>query len=62
MRAKPKPIEGPRPIAVADAHAIADRIERSKFFGPYTDISIAVLLIRALLRGRKASDIIDVDY
>lgn len=58
MSAKPKPTEGPRPIAVADAHALADRLERMSLGG---DLKNAVALIRMLLRGRKPSDVIELE-
>ena len=46
----------PRSFTVADAHALADRLERNQ--RPQSDQAVAVKLIRALLAGRAASDII----
>ncbi len=43
-------------FTVADAHALADRLERNQ--RPQSDQAMAVKLIRALLAGRAASDII----
>jgi len=40
----------------ADAHALADRLERNQ--RPQSDQAMAAKLIRALLAGRAASDII----
>jgi hypothetical protein len=55
MRKTPTP---PRPFTVADAHALADRLERSQ--RSQNDQAIAVKLIRALLAGRAAGDIIEM--
>jgi hypothetical protein len=46
----------PRPFTVADAHAVADRLERNQ--RPQSDQAMAVKLIRALLTGRVAGDVI----
>lgn len=43
-----------RPMTVADAHALADRLERAGH--PQSDQATAAKLIRALLRGRVPSD------
>ena len=51
-----KPLTPPRTFTVADAHALADRLERNQ--RPQSDQAIAVKLIRALLAGRAASDVI----
>ena len=51
-----KPLTPPRTLTVADAHALADRLERSQ--RSQSDQAIAVKLIRALLAGRAAGDII----
>jgi len=51
-----KPFTPPRTFTVADAHALADRLERNQ--GPQSDQAIAVKLIRALLAGRAAGDVI----
>ena len=51
-----KPLTPPRTFTVADAHALADRLERNR--RPESDQAIAVKLIRALLAGRAAGDII----
>jgi hypothetical protein len=48
----------PRPFTVADAHALADRLERNQ--RPQSDQAIAVKLIRALLAGRAAGDVIEL--
>lgn len=48
----------PRPMTVADAHALADRLERNG--RPQSDQATAARLIRALLRGQAAGDIITV--
>jgi hypothetical protein len=45
-----------RPFTVADAHALADRLERNQ--RPQSDQAIAVKLIRALLASRAAGDVI----
>ncbi len=45
-----KPLTPPRTFTVADAHALADRLERNQ--RPQSDQAIAVKLIRALLAGR----------
>jgi hypothetical protein len=46
----------PRTFTVADAHALADRLERSQ--RSQSDQAIAAKLIRALLAGRAAGDVI----
>ena len=46
----------PRTFTVADAHALADRLERNQ--RPQSDQAIAVKLIRALLAGRTVGDVI----
>jgi hypothetical protein len=51
-----KPVALPRPFTVADAHALADRLERNQ--RPQSDQAMAVKLIRALLAGRAAGDVI----
>ena len=45
-----------RTFTVADAHALADRLERNQ--RPQSDQAMAAKLIRALLAGRTAGDII----
>ncbi len=50
----PKPLVTPRAFMVADAHALADRLERNQ--RPQSDQAMAVKLIRALLAGRAAGD------
>jgi hypothetical protein len=47
-----------RPMTVADAHALADRLERNQ--RPQSDQAMAVKLIRALLAGRAAGDVIEL--
>jgi hypothetical protein len=49
-------IPASRPMTVADAHALADRLERNG--RPPGDQATAAKLIRALLAGRAAGDII----
>jgi len=44
-------------MTVADAHALADRLERDHRLG--SDGALAVKLIRALLRGCGTSEVID---
>jgi hypothetical protein len=44
-------------MTVADAHALADRFERDS--RPGSDGALAVKVIRALLRGRGAGEVID---
>jgi hypothetical protein len=51
-----KPPTPPRTFTVADAHALADRLERGQ--RPQGDQAMAAKLIRALLAGRAASDVI----
>jgi hypothetical protein len=46
----------PRTFTVADAHALADRLERNQ--RSQSDQSLAAKLIRALLAGRAAVDVI----
>jgi hypothetical protein len=53
MRKPPTP---PRSFTVADAHALADRRERNQ--RPQSDHAMAATLIRALLAGRAANDVI----
>ena len=48
-----------RPMTAADAHALADRLERNSREG--SDAAIAAQLIRALLRGRAAGDVIELE-
>ncbi len=45
-------------MTVADAHALADRLERDHRLG--SDGALAVKLIRALLRGRVAGEVIEM--
>jgi len=45
-----------RTMTGADAHALADRLERNQ--RPQSDQAMAAKLIRALLAGRAAGDII----
>ena len=47
-----KPLTPPRTFTVADAHALADRLERNQ--RPQSDQAMAVKLIRALLASRAA--------
>ena len=49
----------PRAFTVADANALAERLERNQ--RPRSDQAIAVKLIRALLAGRAAGDTIMQD-
>jgi hypothetical protein len=49
-----KPLTPPRTFTAADAHALADHLERNQ--RPQSDQAIAVKLIRALLVGRAAGD------
>ena len=46
----------PRAFTVADAQALADRLERNQ--RPQSDQAMAAKLIRALLAGRAADDVI----
>jgi hypothetical protein len=46
----------PRPFTVADAHVLADRLERNQ--RSQNDQAMAANLIRALLAGRAAGDVI----
>jgi hypothetical protein len=46
----------PRTFMVADAHALADRLERSQ--RPQSDQAMAAKLIRALLAGRAVGNVI----
>jgi hypothetical protein len=46
----------PRTFTVADAHALADRLEQNQ--RPQSDQAMAVKLIRELLAGRAAGDVI----
>ena len=45
-------------LPTADAHALADRLERNQ--RPQSDQAIAAKLIRALLAGRDAGDVIEL--
>jgi len=45
-----------RAFTVADAHAVADRLERNQ--RPQSDQAMAAKLIRAFLAGRAAADVI----
>jgi hypothetical protein len=45
-------------LPAADAHALADRLERNQ--RPQSDQAIAAKLIRALRAGRAASDVIEL--
>ena len=47
----------PQTLTVADAHALADRLERDHRLSG--DGALAVKLIRALLRGRGAGEAIE---
>jgi hypothetical protein len=51
-----KPPAPSRPFTVADAHALADRLERNQ--RPQSDQAMASKLIRALLHGLAAGEII----
>jgi hypothetical protein len=51
-----KPVTPPRAFTAAAAHALADRLERNQ--RPQSDGAIAAKLIRALLAGRAAGEII----
>jgi len=51
-----KTLTPPRHFTAADAHALADRLERNQ--RPQSDQATAVKLIRALLAGRAAGDVI----
>jgi hypothetical protein len=51
-----KPLTLPRTFTVADAHALADRLERNQ--RPQSDQAMAVKLMRALLAGRAPGDVI----
>ncbi len=53
-----KPLAPPRAFTVADAHALANRVERNQ--RPQSEQAMAVKLIRALLAGRAAGDVIVV--
>ncbi len=46
----------PRDFTAADAHALADRLERNQ--RPQSDQARAAKLIRALLAGRAGGDVI----
>ena len=54
----PKPPATTRAFTVADAHALADRLERNQ--RSQSDQATTVKLNRALLAGRTAGDIIDL--
>jgi hypothetical protein len=45
-------------LPAADAHALADRLERNQ--RPQSDQAIAAKLIRALFAGRAADDVIEL--
>ena len=51
-----KTLTPPRHFTAADAHALADRLERNQC--SQNDQAMAVKLIRALLAGRGAGDVI----
>jgi hypothetical protein len=51
-----KPLTPPRAFTVADAHALADRLERNQ--RPQSDGAMAAKLIRASLAGRAVGDVI----
>jgi len=51
-----KSLTPPRTMMAADAHALADRLERNQ--RPQSDQAMAAKLIRALLPGRAAGDVI----
>ena len=51
-----KPLTPTRTFTAADAHALTYRLERNQ--RPQSDQAIAVKLIRALLAGRVAGDVI----
>ncbi len=53
MRKTPAP---PHTLTAADAHALADRLERNQ--RPQSDQAMAAKLIRVLLAGRAAGDTI----
>jgi hypothetical protein len=46
----------PRTFTAADAHALADRLERNQ--RPQSDQAMVAKLIRALIASRAASDVI----
>jgi hypothetical protein len=56
---RPSTTPASRPLTVADAHALADRLERNG--RPQSDQATAAKLIRALMRDRDAGDIITVE-
>ena len=51
-----KPLTPPRAFTVADAHVLADCLERNQ--RPQSDQAMAAKLIRALLAGQAADDVI----
>ncbi len=51
-----KPLTKPCSFTAADAHALADRLDRNQH--PQSDQATAAKLIRALLAGRTAGDVI----
>ncbi len=53
------PLTPPRTMTVADAHALADRLERNQ--RPQSNQATAAKLIRALLTGRAPVDQIICD-
>jgi hypothetical protein len=53
-----KPLARSRTFTVADAHALADRLERNQRL--QSDEAMAAKLIRALLAGRAAGDTIEL--
>jgi hypothetical protein len=55
----PLTMPAPRPMTVADAHALADRLERVG--RPQSDHAMAAKLLRALLHDRAPGDIITAE-
>jgi hypothetical protein len=53
-----KSLAPPRAFTVADAHALADRLALERNQRPQSDQAMAVKLIRALLAGQAARDVI----
>lgn len=51
------PLVPPRTLTVADAHALADRLERNQ--RSQSDQAMAAKLIRVLLAGRAAGDVVE---
>jgi len=56
MTMRKPPAAPPRTFTASDAHALADRLERNQ--RPQSDQAMAAKLIRALLAGRAAGDIV----